>query len=660
MKLRTKLAAAAGALMVAGIGALVWVVQSDWLREQVRLAVISEAEKVVGGKTELGAFRWDWSARTLEADHLVIHGTEPAAAAPLLTVERVRAQLRVISFLSRAVSIESIAAENPRVHIIVAADGATNVPKPKTPTSKPGLQPLIDLKVGQFDVRNGMFAVEAGGRPPRQMPWSASGRNLTAHLDYDGAGKKYTGTLALDPLRILSASMRVTAAAALEQDRITVSSAQIVSGDMELNISHGEMLHFGSPVFSARYQGHVSCKSGLLTCPSGAAGSVSLDGNARYVSEEDYQASGNFTGAGDFAKLKNAHVNGAFEAKPGSVLLNAVRGTVLGGSFSGDATLRNFETYYAKGMFGHFDLRQAAALETKQALPYDGMISGTFDAAGNLNRAPDINAKLEIAPGGSGPAAKGEIAVHYAPARSLVELGNSWIELPHTRADVSGTLGATLRVKAESKDLTDLKPVLSLLSVALPESLSFTDASFDGTVTGPLANPKFAGHSTAQNLSVNNQTFESLAGDLSVSADSASVRNCLASFGDVRAQGSGSVALAYWRVVPSSSIMASVEVRNADMTRVLAMAGHRELSLTGLISGSGRITGTWADPLAAADVTLSRGAIYSQPFDSITGRLQLTDRKHPVPHRALRLRPQAGQHHRALHPRGHAVSRRHP
>ncbi len=108
MKLRFKIAVGVAGLLLATGGALLWVAQSGWLRERVRLAVISEAEKVIGGKTELGAFRWDWRSRTVEADALVVHGTEPAGVAPLLTIDRIQAQLRILSFLSRTVAIESI------------------------------------------------------------------------------------------------------------------------------------------------------------------------------------------------------------------------------------------------------------------------------------------------------------------------------------------------------------------------------------------------------------------------------------------------------------------------------------------------------------------------------------------------------------------------
>jgi len=629
MKFRTRLGLGAGALLVVAGGTLLWVAQSDWLRDRVRLAVVTEAEKVSGGRVELGAFRWDWGALTVEAERLTVHGTEPAGVAPLLTVERIEAKLRILSFLSRTVAIEKIITERPRAHLILAADGGTNLPPPRVPSNKPGLQSLLDLKVAQFDLRDGMFELDSPGQAPRHMPWNARGENLAAHLDYDNVGQKYAGTVALDPLRIFSTDLKITASAAMERDRITLSSAKIVAGESELNLSEGEISHLSAPVFTVRYQGKLSCGSAVLPCPKGLGGSVAAKGSARYVSAEDYQASGEFTGTGDFSKLRNARFTGSFDAKPGIVALRSVRGSVAGGTVSGDATVRDFNTWSARGRIDKFDLRQTAALETKQPLPYDGLVSGTFDVTGRVADLPrgsaDVRAKLVIAPNGSGPAARGEIAVHYDPAKSLVELGDSWVELPHSRVDVSGTLGASLKVRAQSNDIGDLMPAIDLLTEKSP-AVTFASASFDGTVAGPIANPKFFGRASAQDFKVDAQTFESLTGDIVVTADGASVQSATVAFGDVRAQGNGSIALKKWQVQPTAAIGATVEVHNADMARVLAMAGHRELEVTGSLSGSGRITGTLAAPLATADVTLSRGAIYRQPFDSIGGRLQVEDR----------------------------------
>ena len=630
MRLRAKIAWAAGAFLVASAGALVWVAQSDWLRERVRLEVVTEAEKVTGGKVELSGFRWDWHSMTIEADRLVVHGTEPAGTAPLLAVYRVLAQLRIVSFFSQTVAIESITAQAPAAHLIVSPGGATNLPAPKVTGGKPGLQSLLDLKIGRFDVLDGVFQVDADAHSPRRIPWSARGENLAVHLDYDSGGHKYAGTISLDPLQIFSGSLNLSASATLERDRILIANAKIDAGDSELTLSQAQISNLASPVITAEYTGRLTCKSGFFTCPAGSAANIELKGHGRYVSPSDYQSSGSLKGTGSSGKLRNVPFSAVFDAAPGLVALHSIRGTVAGGAIAAEATVRDFNLLAARGNIEHFDLRQTAALETKQPLPYDGRISGPFELTGRLDELRrgrvDVKSKLKIEPSGNGPAARGEVAVHYNGAKSTVDLGDSWLELPYSRVEVSGTLGASLKVKAQSSDFADLLPAIAAFTADQPPAIAFASATFDGSIAGALQNPRITGHASAQDLKFEGQTFEALSGDVALAAETASVRNATLSFGDVRAQGSGSIALNNWKAAPSSALAGSVDLRNADMSKVLTMAGHKELDLTGTVSGSGTISGTLAMPRVSADVTLSHGAVDRQPFDSITGRIQMADR----------------------------------
>ena len=402
-----------------------------------------------------------------------------------------------------------------------------------------------------------------------------------------------------------------------------MTSAAIRTGDAELNVSDAEISHFAAPVAAARYTGRVSCKSGLFRCPPGIAGSVAVEGQGRYASESDYQTAGTFTGTGDVPKLRGVRISGSFDAQPRVALLRSIRVNALGGSVTADVTIRDLESYTARGKVARIDLAHAAALETPRTLPYDGLISGSFEAAGrlaNFSRGPaTAGAQLEIAPALKGPAARGAIAVRYKAGQSI-ELGNSWLEAPHSRIDASGTLGSRLAVKAESQDIHDLLPALPAIDIA------FDDATFEGTVTGPLDNPKIAGHATTRRLVYQGRQLDAAAGEIAVSSDLAAVRDGSVSLGEIQARIGGSIALKDWQTTPASSIAANVDLRNADIAKVAALAGYKQIPVTGTFSGTGQISGTLGSPLANADVGLSHGAIENQPFDSITGKLELVDR----------------------------------
>jgi translocation and assembly module TamB len=637
VKIPKKTLAGLALLLTVTAAALLWVAQSDWLRDRVRRAMVAEVEKVTGGRAELGAFRWDWRDMTVEADRLVIHGSEPSSSAPLLSVERVRARLRILSFLSRTLAIEGVEVERPGVHLIVETDGRTNVPQPKVPGNRTVAETLLDLKVGAFDLRNGSFLLESPGQPPRLSPWSARGENLTAHLAWDGAGQRYLGTLALDPLRMMSTTLSVSASASVERDRIVVSTARLLSknprgGDSELKIAAAEIAHFASPVISAQYEARVSCRTEGLSCPPGVAGSLNAQGRLRFVSTADYQAAGTFNASADSGRIRNVRLNGSYDAKPGLIALRSVRAGVLGGVIQADVDIGDLDSWKAHGNAAGFDVRQLAALETKRALPYDGLISGPWEAHGRLKGIArggggiDASARLVIAPAGNGPAARGEVDVRFDATHSTIELGNSWLQLPGARIEVSGILGNKLAVKARSHDVKDLLPAIDLLTDGKPPAIDWQDAAFDGTVSGKFNDPKISGHASAAALDYEGHRFDALSGDIAVSASGATVKAGVVSLGDVRAQASGSIGLTGWKALPSSAVAGSVDLRNADIAKIAAMAGHKELPVTGALTGSGQITGTLANPLANADLTLSRGTVYGQPFDSVDGRLQLVDR----------------------------------
>ncbi|HEY9141915.1 MAG TPA: hypothetical protein VIN93_13550, partial [Bryobacteraceae bacterium] len=61
----------------------VFVLRSEWFRGKVRAWLVSSIESATGGRAEVGAFRFHWSAVRAEADSFVLHGTEPAGKPPL-------------------------------------------------------------------------------------------------------------------------------------------------------------------------------------------------------------------------------------------------------------------------------------------------------------------------------------------------------------------------------------------------------------------------------------------------------------------------------------------------------------------------------------------------------------------------------------------------
>ena len=415
---RTRKAALALGVLAGALGVIsifgVAVARSDWFREKVRERIVSEAAKATNGRVELGGFQFDWKTLTAELDNMVIHGTEPAGQAPLFAVKRLVIGLKIVSLAQRTFNIASVSAEQPQAHLIVQPDGNTNIPPPQR--FKP--QMLIDLKVGRFDLKDGLFLVEAPDKKPNTMHWSARGENLATQATFNPVKASYSGEVSLDPLHLVwngfgAVDARVKASATMERNRLTVSRATLqttAKNPSELNLSNVVMEGFTNPVVTASYDASLALEEAdrvFHLTDFAHTGSIGVKGNARFVSMQDYLVSGDFRGSDlGYGKVKNLRTAGSFQANPQSVNLKDVRVGVLDGEIEASGEVKNLSTFRVAGQLRHFEVAPLVTLAGANALPYDGSLSGPFALSGTLSERNfhdlTATAKLTVAPAASG------------------------------------------------------------------------------------------------------------------------------------------------------------------------------------------------------------------------------------------------------------------
>lgn len=614
-------------------------VRSGWLREKIREGVIAEAEKATGGKVEIGALQLDWKTLTAELDNLVIHGTEPADSVPLLAVKRIVITFRILSFMERSFNVARVEAESPRAHVIVESDGSTNLPSPKIPQGRNGPETILALRIGKFDMANGSMAIDRVGSGKEATPWNARGENLTAHVTYDRRGPRYDGEISVAPLDFdwnrsaksgLHVAAKVTATASMEKNRLTVSSATITSARSRIDLRNVSVSSFTAPLTTGEYSANVSLAEAdqiFHFVNFQHTGFINVSGNLRFLSTADYLVTGTVRGSGiGYGPVRDMRVSGNVSAAPDKILVDGLVVNALGGEMRGTGEVRKLEDFHLAGTLARFDARMLASLGGTTNLPYDGILSGPFDAAGKLQETGFhrivVGATLEVSPAGDRLPLRGEVTAKYDGEKNTVELGRSWLELPHSRVDVSGVLGQRLEVQFQSHDLNDLSPVLG--PAQLPAKLSTKNGAvaFNGVVTGPLADPRVAGHATMQNATWNQQQIDSLAGDFSVTGMQATVTDAALVSNNLRLRVTGSIGLAGWKPVETSAINANVRIIDGDAAKLLALAGESRVPVSGTLNSTAQVTGTVGDPHATADLTLSRGRIYGEPYDRVTGHAQ--------------------------------------
>jgi len=623
---------AAGSLvglgMAAGIAALL-IARSDWLQERLRTMIVDQAEIATGGRVEIGKFRLDWTGLTADIDGLVIHGTEPASQAPFLAVDHVTASFRIIALLTKDIRLERIDVVHPKVHLIVDADGGTNLPRPKVHGSKNTADTILDLKIGRFAVRNGEALVESPGNPPHLYPWTGTGRNLIAQATYDPAKDRYAGDLALAPLHLTlegygPLDVEVTGAAALERNRIVVSKASVKTDASEVTLTGLNIGTFAAPVASGDYDVRAAAAEAIrvLHWKLPVTGALHVAGRVRYVSPENFDVSGAFQGSGmSYANVRNIRIAGQVAANADQLSLTSIRANLLGGEVAGTAETKGYDTYRLSGRISGFGVRSLAALRTSKQIPYDGKVSGTVEATGRIRDISrrglaQASAQLAIA----GPDANGEISAQYHNSR--LEIAHSWIQLPASRMDVSGTLGSSLDVKLESRDLNDFLPLLD--GRDMPVALKEGSATFTGTVTGGIDSPQIGGRVELRNAVYQGRLVDSASGDVTLTAQQGSVTNGSLTFNGITATGAGSIQLTDWQPNDASAITGSATAPAIDVVHALTVAGYKDVQVTGSVSTTLRFSGTLGQPSANGEVVLSKGLIYRQPYDSISTQVRYT------------------------------------
>ena len=618
----------------------VYVAQSGWFYEKVRQWMVGTVETATGGRVEVGSFNFDWKRLRAEVKEFVIHGTEPAGKPPLFRAASVTLGLKLVSVLKQDVDIQSLDVLSPRVYLIIDSDGRTNVPAPKlkAPKGKPEngrstMESILKLAVGRFSLQQGTFEVETRGR----TPFDARGQNLNANLSYDRTGPRYRGGIAVQPLAITWSDyapvpFAVELAVTLEKNRIGLDSAKLSTGGTHVELS-GAVEDLSAPHAKLRYDARVSLADvGRIfrvdELNRGAAqvggeavwtpsGGVSLSGNLHATGVEfrdpslhlaDFRADGAVTAGvhgvdatglrlsgsylyADRRAPVEGHISGV-GVRGKNVDLRGIELAVMGGSFRGDASVRQLDRYEVNGEVSGIEARRVVAMYSPETLPWDARAFGPVHLEGSFLRSQELRAtaNLTIAPALAGDPVRGQVTAAYEVRSGILDLGRSTLTLPHSRADFSGAYGRELQVHMETRDLNDILPAVSRNAANLPLKLRNGAAIFDGTVTGKLESPHIAGHVSATDFSYAGESVDSLEADVAVSAENLRMQNASVARGSLRAQFQGTVGLSEWEAPDSSSIAVSGSIRDAPLADLVVVLHSKVAGCPARLAARPRLT----------------------------------------------------------------------
>jgi translocation and assembly module TamB len=89
-------------LLLIALGGFSWYSTTPNFQRRVTHEVVQVLEDATGGRVELQRLSFSLWRLEIEADGLVIHGTEPAGEAPYLSADKILIQVKILSFLSHS------------------------------------------------------------------------------------------------------------------------------------------------------------------------------------------------------------------------------------------------------------------------------------------------------------------------------------------------------------------------------------------------------------------------------------------------------------------------------------------------------------------------------------------------------------------------------
>ncbi len=605
--------------------AVLLILPSTWFREQVRTRIVAEVEKASGGRVEIGSFQFDWTGMMVEIAPFVLHGTEPAGEAPLFRAESVKVGLKIVSALKRDIDIASVDIHQPRVNLLLDKNGISNIPKPKVERKSETdiLTQILSLSIGEINLRNG--EVHYGDR---KLPLDFRGKYLNSKLLYDFAAKAYETTLTVQEAETTAMGIgpvrfAMDSKLRLLENRIEFRHVRATMKESSVELM-GTLDDLSNPRFAADVVANASMAelAPMLKLAQPRTGQANFTGKLSYDATNDFAVSGRVTGQHlafrqDRVHLQNISLASDLSFQKRDLKLRGLTVHALDGVFNGSVDLLNLAKYKVNGKLTGVSLTSLARTAGLQKANFSGKLNGPVEVKGTLGaNSRDLQAggKFNINATNGGVPVKGFVEVAYNQRRNSIQLGDSWLELPHSRLDLKGTLGELLTVKFRSSDLNELN-----LPAKLPiEIRENGQAVFDGSVTGPLTNPRATGALTISSFRALEENIDTLTATLDATSSSVHIQSFAAGQGKLRLSGSGDIALREWKPFDAGAISASLKVDGVQVGSLLKQR-KQDIPIDGLVNATAQVSGTLGNPQASIKFTMDKPVLMEESFDRFTG-----------------------------------------
>ncbi len=659
-------------------GLLSWYVTTDSFQQLVRRRVIASAEKITGGRVELGELHTIPFRLRIDARNLTIHGREASDQVPFLRIDRLQAEMKIISLLSTTIGLHSLVLEHPVAHVIVYSNGTTNVPEPRLSlssgqfSSQGPVERLISLSVSRIEVQRGELQWE-----DKKVPFDLAARDLALLLNYSLLRRQYEAHVAVGSVdtrfqQYPAFAWRADASLVLARARADIGSLTVASGKSEFHFT-GHLLDFHNPHLSGDYHGveDLGELAYLLRQAQVRKGTAQFEGRVSW-SLRDFANQGTVQAkdiewSNDKLSMRNGRITAAFSITPERFRLSSIKANLFGGDLLGDADVTNWQTSLEPSpaparrhvigrvppqslqrgslrlQLAGFPLLPALQMLSSPGLPLDRLdLSGS--ASGNVEmlwvgsiRDAETRLNLSIAPPLQPMPAeipvRGQIVGIYSGSRDELEVSQFHMTTPGSEITASGNLSATsaLRFSVTSHNLREWTPLLEAAYGS--RELPFTVhgwATLSGNASGKLSELSVGGNLEAYDFDTTVSAtrsarvvhWDALSTAVQYSSNHFAARNGSIIHSHTTVHFDTSAELAGGVLLEGLPFTLHFDFRNANVAEFAQFAGAAQ-PFAGTLDMSATISGTRADPHGDGHLELHNGMAYGVGVPLLKSDLRL-------------------------------------
>jgi translocation and assembly module TamB len=673
------------AFSVIGLSLLGWYVSTSAFQQRVRRKVIESAEKMTGGRVELGELHVTPFRLRVDARNLIIHGRETSDEVPFMRIDRLQAELKIISIFSTTVGLHSLVLEHPVAHVIAYADGTTNVPNPQYTVSnyQGPLGQLVSLSVGHIEVDRGVLLWEDNA-----IPLDFAARDLSIFLNYSLLRRQYEARVIAKNVdsqiqRYPSFVWSTDTLLVLARHHIDITSMGINSGNSDLHFV-GRVDDFQHPRLTGEYRGSVDLgqMAFVIQQMSLQSGTAQFQGKG-WWSFDNFSMQGNVQSKDiewENRKLltRNGRFAAGFSITPQRLQVSGIKASLFGGDLSGDAEVINWRnsselarlssraasTVAGRRAAGRtqsntpqhgslhlqlagFPIFPAMKILSSKKMPLEALnlsanASGAVELVwtGALRNA-ESRMNLTLTP--NAKMAEGEMPLHgqvdfvYRAASNELDVKDLHLSTPASELSASGALTANsaARFSFTSHNLREWWPWIQAAygSRDLPFSIRGW-VTLNGTATGGVSSPSLSGNFAAYDFETRlparegnvarSLHWDALSSTVQLSDSHFSARNGVIVHGLTSVRFNASATLTSGSFEGNNAFALDFNLHNADVAEFDRLVGI-SAPVGGIVNASVSMSGTRENPSATGHMELREGAAYGVDIPLLKSDLRLSD-----------------------------------